>query len=102
MSARLYRAQILLEPQQHEALRTLALQEGRSISDTAREVIAIGLTQLGQARGRQLAALARLTSLRSEMAERSGPLTVPAAEILSEIRAERELQLDHVLEERTA
>ena len=38
-----YRAQILLEPEQHQALQQIAKREGRSLSDVAREVIQAGL-----------------------------------------------------------
>ena len=38
-----YRAQILLEPEQHKALQQIARREGRSLSDVAREVIQAGL-----------------------------------------------------------
>ena len=34
-----YRAQILLEPEQHEALAQVAQQENRSISDLVREIV---------------------------------------------------------------
>ncbi len=43
MPEKLYRAQILLEPQQHRALVEIAEREGRSISDVARQVISAGL-----------------------------------------------------------
>ncbi len=43
MPEKLYRAQLLLEPQQHQALVEIAEREGRSISDVARQVIAAGL-----------------------------------------------------------
>ncbi len=43
MPEKLYRAQLLLEPEQHRALAQIAEREGRSISDVARQVIAAGL-----------------------------------------------------------
>ncbi|HKP51093.1 MAG TPA: ribbon-helix-helix protein, CopG family [Chloroflexia bacterium] len=39
MGERLYRTQILLEPEQHKALAELAKREGRSISDVVREIL---------------------------------------------------------------
>jgi hypothetical protein len=35
----LYRAQILLEPEQHQALTQIAQNEGRSLSDLVREIV---------------------------------------------------------------
>jgi len=37
--ANMYRAQILLEPEQHEALTEIARDEQRSISDLVREIV---------------------------------------------------------------
>lgn len=39
----MYRAQILLEPEQHQALVEIARRENRSISEIARRLIQIGL-----------------------------------------------------------
>lgn len=38
--SQLYRTQVLLERQQHEALQTLAAAEGRSMSEIIREAVA--------------------------------------------------------------
>jgi len=98
MAEKLYRAQILLEPQQHAALRRLASQEGRSISEVAREVIAAGLAQIVEGRARQLAALERLSALRREIAQRARPRSVSAADLIAEVRAERESQLEQAVQ----
>ena len=42
MHGRLYRAQILIEQRQRKTLAQIARQEGRSISDVARELIRLG------------------------------------------------------------
>src|SRR5438477_244782 len=45
MRERLYRTQILLEPEQQRTLAAIASQEGRSISDVVREMIRLQLEQ---------------------------------------------------------
>lgn len=99
MAEKLFRAQVLLEPKQHDALRELAEAERRSISDVVREMIDIGLASLEEQKARQRAALDRLAALRSEIARQHGVLSVQAADIISEVRAERERQLDEALED---
>jgi len=41
----LYRAQIILEKQQHEQLSQIAHEEGKSISEVARELIRLALRE---------------------------------------------------------
>ena len=43
MSERLYRTQILIKQNQRKTLAQIARQEGRSMSDVARELIELGL-----------------------------------------------------------
>jgi hypothetical protein len=94
MSERLYRAQILLDPGQHEALKTYAVAEGRSISSVAREVVDLGLRALRHRDRREEEALRSLDEIRRRVEERWGVLTDDA---LAEVRSEREQQLERVL-----
>ena len=70
MSERMYRAQILLEPEQRRRLEELAEREGRSISATTRKVIDAGLQAI----------------------ESQAELWEKRARILSDLRAVREKQ----------
>lgn len=56
-----YRAQILLEPEQHKALVQLAAQEGRSVSDMVREIVSEYLTDMSA----DLVRLSRLEALKT-------------------------------------
>ena len=69
----LYRAQILLEAEQHRALTEIAQREGRSLSDLVREIV-----------GQHLAGRDREVRLQREM---------QAIEALGQIR--RQLQAQH-------
>lgn len=70
MSERMYRAQILLEPDQRRRLEELARREGRSISAVTRRVINAGLQAI----------------------ESEAELWEKRARILSDLRAVREKQ----------
>jgi predicted DNA-binding protein len=70
MEERMYRAQILLEPEQRRRLEEIARREGRSISAVTRQVINAGLDAL----------------------ESEAELWEKRAQILSELRAIREKQ----------
>jgi len=56
MNKPVYRAQILLEPEQHEALVRIARQEKRSLSDVVREMLD---QQLSERKKEELAAAAQ-------------------------------------------
>lgn len=90
-----YRAQILLEPEQHEALAEIAKQEQRSVSDVVREIVGAWLAAQDHAaqRQRQLQALEELTELRHQIQERHG---VYAGDLVEEARAERDEDLGRV------
>jgi len=85
----LYRAQLLLETEQHEALARIAEEEGRSVSDLVREIVQRHLDE--RAREAQsaaaLRALGRLTHVRERLRETRG---VYEGDPLAEVRAERE------------
>ncbi len=90
-----YRAQILLEPEQHQALQKIAERDGRSISQVAREVIRLGLSAMEQEAEKRWAqrmqALEQLQRLRDEIREQHG---VYQGNLVDEVRSERENQLD--------
>jgi hypothetical protein len=72
-----YRAQILLEPEQHAALAEAAQRENRSLSDLMREIVDDWLARLDQEaqRQRELLALEELTALRLNIQEEHGIYT---------------------------
>jgi predicted DNA-binding protein len=83
----LYRAQILLESEQHQALAQIAEQEGRSISDLVREIVEQHLAEKRQQdqRATALQAVERLTQIRTRLQEERG---MYQADPLAEVRAE--------------
>jgi hypothetical protein len=92
MMSTLYRAQLLLESDQHEALAEIAQQEGRSISDLVREIVQQHLNERDEkARNqRELQALERLTQIRARLKEEHG---IYQGDLLAEMRAEREEEM---------
>ena len=72
MPETLFRAQILLERSQHAELKRLAEREGRSLSDLARELIAIGLDRRKAGYEQRLDALKALDVIREGIEERYG------------------------------
>ncbi len=88
------RTQVLLQPEQHEALRRLAEREGRSLSALVREAVDLLLESQGSdpERQRSLAALERLRDHRAAILERRGgqPLTFDVVEAIREAREERD------------
>lgn len=90
MAERLYRAQILLEPAQHRALKDIAHREDRSISEVAREAIRLGLKAIAQDQQAQAIALDNLRELRTVIRERSG---IYGGDLILEIREERVRQI---------
>ncbi len=93
MAERLYRAQILLEPEQHRALAEIANRQGRSISEVVREMIAAQLQEREQgARAKRLEALERIRRHQAAILARRGgkPLEVDVAEVINEMRKERD------------
>lgn len=104
MAERLYRTQILLEPDQHRALSEIARQEGRSLSDVVREMVRRQLEHRREDRIRQerLDALERIRRHRDEMLERRGgkPWDVDVAGMINEMREERDADTIPHLEHR--
>ena len=94
MDTRLHRTQLLLDPAQHKLLARLARQKKRSLSDVAREALALGLQALtGSPEAhwkRRTTALGRADRLRQTMRRRRGrPLQVDIAALIDETREER-------------
>jgi len=83
----LYRAQILLGSEQHQALAQIAEQEGRSISDLMREIVEQHLAERRQQdqQATALQAVERLTQIRTRLQEEHGMVqTDPLAEVRAE------------------
>src|SRR5688572_24098333 len=99
MTEKMYRTQILLEPEQHKALAEIARREARSVSDVVREMLR---QQLGQRREkadhdrqRRLLALERITEHREAILRRRGgkPFDIDVAEEINRMREERDEEI---------
>ena len=90
-----YRAQILLEPEQHAALVEIAQTENRSISDLVREIVRQWLDEQDRDAqlARELQALDELTQMRLAIQEQHG---VYMGDLLEEARAEGDEDMDRV------
>jgi hypothetical protein len=95
MVERLYRAQLLLQPSQHQRLREIAEREGKSISEVARGVIRRGLESMTadeQAlRAQRTEALGNLQTIRETVASTYG---VYEGNLIDEARQNREEHLE--------
>jgi hypothetical protein len=89
MSKTKYRAQILLESEQHTALSEIAHRQGRSISDLTREIVAQYLVQLDETLRHQLDHIERIKQHRAEMIARRGGRH-PEIDVTALIEAARE------------
>ena len=91
----LYRAQILLEPEQHRVLTQIAQREGRSVSDVVREILRQHLAERDREAQlqRELRAIEELTRIRRQLQEHYGVYQV---DLLDEVRAEREQDVERV------
>lgn len=91
MTERMYRAQILLDPEQHRRLRELAEREKRSISEVTRELLEDALRQREQdlkSRLERIHAAGETADL--ILRERGGePYRVDIAATIREAREER-------------
>ncbi|HHS96797.1 MAG TPA: hypothetical protein ENK08_02705 [Chloroflexi bacterium] len=96
MSGRKYRAQILLDPEQHRALVEIARREDRSLSDLVREMLWQQLEQRGRVLPpevrRRLDALERIRQHRAELLRQRGgtPLQIDVVEMIRQMREERD------------
>lgn len=90
-----YRAQILLEPEQHRTLSEIAEREGRSISDLVRESVRIYLAERDreEQRERRQRALDVLTEIRERIQTEHGVLS---GDFVAEMREERDRENERV------
>ncbi len=88
----LYRAQVLLERKQHQALQALAAAEGRSMSEIIREAVAEYLVEQTDKDELQheTDALNLLVAFREKIEARHG---VYEGNLVTETRAEREQEI---------
>jgi len=91
----MYRAQILLEQQQHEMLAKIARREKRSISDVVREILDewLAAQTLESQKRLELDALEQLGQIRLRIQEQRG---VYHGDLLAEARSEREQDIERV------
>ena len=88
-----YRAQILLEPEQHQALSEIAAQRQQSISHVVREIVQEYLVErdLDEQQRREIQAIQALAQLRQEIQAQHGLIS---EDLLAEARDERATELD--------
>jgi hypothetical protein len=92
MTTRIHRTQILLEPEQHQALTEIARREQRSLSDVVREMLQTQSEQRQQdataVKKRRLEALERVKSHRQAILDRRGGelLEIDVVESISQMR----------------
>jgi len=98
MSRRMHRAQILLEPEQHQALAEIARRENRSISDVVRQIVSQWLAEQeeGALWRRRMEAMEVLWAIRENVQQRYG---VIQEDLVAEARGERGQDIDRVLGE---
>jgi hypothetical protein len=84
-----YRAQILLEAEQHQALTEVARRENRSISDLVREIVSNWIDQQNDQRvwEQRMDSLQRLSRIREHIETQYG---IYQGDLVAEGRAERE------------
>ncbi len=95
MSERMYRAQILLEPEQHRALVEIADCENRSISDLVRGILRDYLAgrQVSIRLEQEMSALEHLHQIREKGTERYG---VYQGDLIAESRTERDEDFERI------
>ena len=88
-----YRAQILLEPEQHQALSEIAEQRQQSLSHVVREIVEDYLVEhdLDEQLQQEIQAIQALADLRRKIQKRRGLIT---QDLLAETRQERSAELD--------
>ncbi|MFU8771316.1 MAG: plasmid partition protein ParG [Anaerolineales bacterium] len=94
---KMHRAQILIDPKQHETLAEIAQREGASISELVRQAVQNWLNEHHgeELRRRQLQALTKINQHRQTILDRRGgqPLEVDLEDIIEQIREERDDEL---------
>jgi predicted DNA-binding protein len=92
---KMYRTQILLEPEQHQALTKLAQNEERSVSEIIREIVHEYLLERKRElqHQREMQALDRLAKIRRRIQKQHG---LYPDDLLTEARMEREQDIDRI------
>jgi len=100
MSPNKYRAQILLEPEQHHALSEIATERQESISHVVREIIRDYLIERDreEQQRQEIQAIQALAQMRREIQAQHGTIT---EDLLAEVRDERAAELDQRGDPRT-
>lgn len=95
MKERLYRAQLLLQPDVHRRLRQIARREGRSISDVSRDLLEYALTQREKERTARLERVRALRQAAEQIRLELGgnSVDVNIVELIREEREERVREL---------
>lgn len=96
MPENFHRSQILLKKEQYAALTYIASQNGRSISDVAREVVDLGFEYRRIKTEERLKAIDNLVKLREKIVQRRGE---HHGDLLAEVRKEREDNIKRMLGE---
>ena len=93
-----YRAQLLLESEQHAALARIAEAEGRSISDLVREIVQRSLDERAREAeaATALQAVAHLTQIRERVREAHGAYP---GDPLAEVRVDSEEGIERLWRE---
>jgi len=88
-----YRAQILLEPDQHQALSEIADQRQQSISHVVREIVQDYLVErdLDEQQRQEIQAIQALAELRRSIQNQRGLVT---EDLLADARQERSVELE--------
>lgn len=91
----LYRAQILLEQEQHDALKQIAREDGQSLSAVVREIVRqyFAERENDARKKRELQALENLARIRTQIREQHG---IYQGDLLADVRAEWEQDLERV------
>ena len=95
MAEQYHRSQILLEKNQYAILSQIAKQNGRSISDVAREILNIGFEYRKMKAGEKIKALENLNRIRKKILKRKG---IYKENLVNVARAEKELRMNEILE----
>jgi hypothetical protein len=90
-----YRAQILLEPEQHTALAEIAQRQGRSISDVTREIVAQYLVQQEDNLHQRQEVMEQIKQFKARVLARRGgkPIEIDVTKLIEEMRTERSDEL---------
>jgi hypothetical protein len=88
-----YRAQILLEPDQHQALSEIAGQRQQSLSHLVREIVQDYLVEqdLSEQQRQEIQAIQALAELRRSIQTQRGQM---ATDLLADARQERSFELE--------